>query len=87
MSKVEYSVRERVCWLSKVNMNSQHLYGYSYLARYTTIPFHVNGRHEKADIDKQEFNLVPLDLQTFIDFYVFLLGIRFYTDFTLLRQP
>ena len=24
-----------------------------------------------ADIDKQEFNLVPLDLQTFIDFYVF----------------
>ena len=24
-----------------------------------------------ADIDKQEFNLVPLDLKTFIDFYVF----------------
>ena len=38
------------------------------------------------DIDKQEFNLVPLDLKTFIDFYVFLLGIRFCTDFTLLRQ-
>ena len=39
-----------------------------------------------TDIDKQEFNLVPLDLKTFIDFYVFLLGIRFCTDFTLLRQ-
>jgi hypothetical protein len=24
-----------------------------------------------SDIDKQEFNLVPLDLKTFIDFYVF----------------
>ena len=40
-----------------------------------------------ADIDKQEFNLVPLDLKTFIDFYVFLLGIRLFTDFTLLHQP
>jgi len=26
---------------------------------------------EVPDIDKQEFNLVPLDLKTFIDFYVF----------------
>ena len=42
---------------------------------------------KSTDIDKQEFNLVPLDLKTFIDFYVFLLGIRFCTDFTLLRQP
>ena len=40
-----------------------------------------------ADIDKQESKLVPLDLQTFIDFIVFLLGIRLCTDFTLLRQP
>jgi len=26
---------------------------------------------KRPDIDKQEFKLVPLDLQTFIDFYVF----------------
>ena len=50
--------------------------------------FRLNARSgPRSDIDKQEFNLVPLDLKTFIDFYVFLLGIRLFTDFTLLRQP
>ena len=41
---------------------------------------------KKSDIDKQESKRVPLDLQTFIDFYGFLLGIRFCTDFTRLCQ-
>lgn len=40
-----------------------------------------------SDIDKHEPKYVPLNLQTFIDFYGFLLGIRLYNDFTLLRQP
>jgi hypothetical protein len=47
----------------------------------------MSGNADASDIDKQESKLVPLDLQTFIDFIVFLLGIRLCTDFTLLRQP